>query len=289
MFSKARGQSRAPRLPNAINRSVAALGHGAIDKLRMVTNTDHLIDRMVGIESLLSAKPGDTYREVSSQLAELPSEEKAQLLLDQIFAQKMAVRLPGKDRVLAGLKGAQSKLENILGADDGVHRARIARTDGVDYFVGNELVNERNEPIGELDLVDLVGKVIYEDKEALGFGMHTRKGTSAEQVAAQVNREVEKFVDKKVIARGEKRLAAIESAVSTRPNSSKVVRPSPSAVAVDLSQLREIKKMVFRFEGDHPVLQNVMARRMTELARKYDKYEFSAVYGYNPRDGLFDD
>ncbi|ATE73659.1 putative Ig domain-containing protein [Lysobacter capsici] len=275
--------------PNAVNRSVAALGHGLIDKLRMATNTDHLIDRMVGIESLLSAKPGDTYNEVSSQLAALPSEEKAQLLLDQIFAQKMDVRLPGKGRVLAGLKGAQSKLENILEADDGAHRARIARTDGVDYFVGNELVNQRNEPIGELDLIDLVGKVIYEDKEALGFGTHTRKGASAEQVAAQLNREIEKFIDKKVIARGEKRLAAIESAVATRPNSSKTVRPVPSAAAVDLSQLREIKKVVFRFEGDHPVLQDVMARRMAELAKKYDKYEFSAIYGYNPRDGLFDD
>lgn len=294
--------------PNAINRSVAALGHGMIDKLRMATNTDHLIDRMVGIESLLSAKPGDTYNQVSSQLAALPFEEKAQLLLDQIFAQKMDVRLPGKDRVVAGLKGAQSRIENILGAGNGVHRvrsgegsvgsdhvnssdgvARINRIEGVDYFVSNEMVNKANVPVGELDVVDLVGKVIYEDKEALGFGTFTRKGATAEQAAAQVRKEIERFVERNVVAKMDDKLTAIASDIYMRPNSSKTLFPPPSTKVVDLSRLREIKKVVLRFQGDHPILQEVVARRMAEMAKKHDKYEFSAVYGYNPSDGLFDD
>jgi YD repeat-containing protein len=91
--------------PNAINRSVAAIGHGLIDKLRMVTNTDHLINRMVGIENVLSARPQDTFNEVSKQWQALPSEERAQLLLDQIFAQKLEVRLPGRSRGRGGVGG----------------------------------------------------------------------------------------------------------------------------------------------------------------------------------------
>ncbi|MFC4158782.1 hypothetical protein [Chitinimonas lacunae] len=150
--------------------------------------------------------------------------------------------------------------------------------EGTHFFREIELIGSRGAPIAEFDEIDLVHRVIYEDKIAKGFGQNIGSDLSPAAYEKALRREITKFVDKKVVDKTEGKIAALQSPAG--------IRPSPSglgtAVAPDLQAVQSIRNITFRFEGDHSILQEVMNTRMQSLQSKYSNYNFSAVYGYKP-------
>jgi hypothetical protein len=202
-----------------------------------------------------------------------------EFVLGEQRAAKFALNAELRNGLALGELGLASDLryaENSLAT--GPITARETRIEGYHFFREVELVNAKGSPLAELDDVDVFRRVIYEDKEALGFGRALKPNLSDAARERALTREIEKFVDNKVIAKAEAKIDALSTAAYTRPNPS----GNGTAFVPSLQEISEIRNMTFRFEGDSPVLQRVMQARLQTLQVRYPEYNFSSQYGYKP-------
>ncbi|WP_257385788.1 RHS repeat-associated core domain-containing protein [Tahibacter caeni] len=146
------------------------------------------------------------------------------------------------------------------------------RVEGRTHYRGVELTNQRGTPIAEFDEIDIEKGVLYEDKEALGFGTTGNGSESALQ------KEISRYVNNKVIDKATAKITALVNAVNARANPDK----RGSLTAPSLESIQDISRMKFRFEGDHPILQDIMDRRLEELRQRHPNYSFDVEYGYKP-------
>ncbi|WND81030.1 hypothetical protein [Lysobacter capsici] len=110
------------------DRALITAARGTIDTARLLTNTDRLIDNAVGIERILSSQPEDLATYYWGGWQSLPTEEKAQLVVNEVAT------LPFKTTRLSRVNGPggghrHSAIDDILAGGSGNHRA-VASADG---------------------------------------------------------------------------------------------------------------------------------------------------------------
>ncbi|KRB02616.1 putative Ig domain-containing protein [Lysobacter sp. Root690] len=110
------------------DRALVTAARGTIDAARLLTNTDRLIDSAVGIERILGSQPEDLATYYWGEWQSLPTEEKAQLVVNEVAT------LPFKATRLGRINGPggghrHSAIDNILAGGSGNHRM-VASPDG---------------------------------------------------------------------------------------------------------------------------------------------------------------
>ncbi len=123
-------------------------------------------------------------------------------------------------------------------------------------------VNIHGKLNSELDEVDLINKVIYEDKSA---GKLYMENPDFPQTEAQ-------WAFKQIYKKGSNRINALQQTDFTL--SSSVVDTLP-----DVGELKGIKDYVFRIDADTTELRAAVQVELDNLKVAYPDYNFSATYG----------
>lgn len=114
----------------------------------------------------------------------------------------------------------------------------------------------------ELDEVDLLNRIIYEDKSAEKLYMETLDFPQTEEQWAN------KQIYKKTINRMEA-INQMEYSVSIVGSDS----------VPEMESLKSIKKYIFRIDADTPQLRKAVEKCLEKLREKYPEYNFLVVYG----------
>lgn len=118
----------------------------------------------------------------------------------------------------------------------------------------------------ELDEVDFVNNIIYEDKNASGLYMDNPDVPQTETTWAQ----------KQILKKGGNRINAL---LQKEYN----VKIKENEMLVDYSyiipELNKIDNYVFRINADTPELRNAVEICLNQLRSKYPTFHFSAIYG----------
>ncbi|MDE6567327.1 MAG: hypothetical protein K2K70_06310 [Lachnospiraceae bacterium] len=123
-------------------------------------------------------------------------------------------------------------------------------------------VNIHGETNSELDSVDLVNQVIFEDKSAKKLYMDNPNVPQTE----------EQWADKHIFDKGVNRIKAISQEEYT-------LFIEDSNDLPDIDQLKSIRKYVFVIEEDTYALRQAVENSLGKLRLKYPEYEFWAIYG----------
>lgn len=129
-----------------------------------------------------------------------------------------------------------------------------------------EIVDKNGRPIGELDEIDLKNGVFYEDKTAKGLNIVNPKTGLPAQTPQQ-------FADKQILDKTRKRIVNLEEAIATRPTKN----GTPDVPSLD--QIQNIRKFVFRLDGDTPELRQAVENSLNQLRKEFPDYTFEAIFG----------
>ncbi len=129
-----------------------------------------------------------------------------------------------------------------------------------------EIVNKRGESIGELDEIDLVNKIFYEDKSAQGLNKVNPKTGLPAQTPQQ-------FADKQIFTKTSNRIEALEKATSTRATK------NSSSEIPNLEDIKHIREFIFRLDGDTPELRQAVENSVNKLRKEFPDHKFSAIFG----------
>ena len=125
-------------------------------------------------------------------------------------------------------------------------------------------VNIHGPRNSELDDVDLIDQIIYEDKDASSLYMENPNFPQTEQ----------QWAYKQIFNRTKNRILALQQEQFRM--SSKVSPTLPSTEG-----LRGIRTYVFRVNADTPALREAVQAEMDQLSELFPDYEFYAVFGGN--------
>ena len=114
----------------------------------------------------------------------------------------------------------------------------------------------------EIDEVDLVNQIIYEDKSAGKLYMENADFPQTEQ----------QWAFKQIYKKGSNRIDAINQ---SEYNLSIVGSES----VPDINSLKNIRNYTFRIDADTPALRQAVEQCLDKLREKYPEYNFSATYG----------
>lgn len=128
-----------------------------------------------------------------------------------------------------------------------------------------EILDKQGIPVGEFDKIEK--ELFVEEKSAKGLNtLHPRTGKPIQTP--------EQWATKQIY---EKTVARIENlqnvAVSTRATQ-KGSQSIPS-----LNEIKSIRNLEFRIEGDTPELKNAVEKAVKDLSQKYPDWKFSATFG----------
>ncbi|PYE51797.1 hypothetical protein DFQ00_102593 [Paenibacillus barcinonensis] len=129
-----------------------------------------------------------------------------------------------------------------------------------------EIVNKRGESLGELDEIDLVNMIFYEDKSAQGLHKVNPKTGLPAQTPQQ-------FADKQILIKTRNRINALENATSTRATK------NGSSEIPNLEDIKDIREFVFRLDGNTPDLKQAVENSLSRLRQEFPDYKFSAIFG----------
>ena len=121
-------------------------------------------------------------------------------------------------------------------------------------------VNIHGKINSEIDEVDLINKIIYEDKSAAGLYMDN---PDFPQTEAQ-------WAYKQIYKKGSNRINALQQSDFTL---------SGAGSLPDVKELKGIKDYVFRMDADTPGLRAAVQKELDNLKATFPDYNFSAVYG----------
>ena len=114
----------------------------------------------------------------------------------------------------------------------------------------------------EIDEVDLVNQIIYENKSASKLYMENPDFFQTEQ----------QWAYKQIYKKGCNRIEAL--------NQSKYTLSIVGSENVpEIKSLKSIRKFVFRIDADTPELRQAVEQCLNMLRAKYPEYSFSAIYG----------
>nr|WP_306812895.1 hypothetical protein [Paenibacillus soyae] len=129
-----------------------------------------------------------------------------------------------------------------------------------------EIVDKNGRPIGELDEIDLKNGVFYEDKTAKGLNIVNPKTGLPAQTPQQ-------FADKQILEKTRKRIQNLKEAVATRPTK------NGSQDVPSLNQIQNIRKFVFRLDGDTPELRQAVENSLNQLRKEFPDHTFEVIFG----------
>ena len=121
-------------------------------------------------------------------------------------------------------------------------------------------VNIHGKINSEIDEVDLINKIIYEDKSVAGLYMDN---PDFPQTEAQ-------WAYKQIYKKGSNRINALQQSDFTL---------SGAGSLPDVKELKGIKDYVFRMDADTPGLRAAVQKELDNLKATFPDYNFSAVYG----------
>ena len=114
----------------------------------------------------------------------------------------------------------------------------------------------------ELDEVDLVHKIIYEDKSAEKLYMENPDFPQTEV----------QWAEKQIFKKGSNRISSLQ-----QPEFKLSSQVSANIPSVD--ELKNINDYVFRIDADTPKLRDAVQTQLEKLKTKYPEFNFSATYG----------
>lgn len=174
------------------------------------------------------------------------------------------ITVPVTPEMKKGQPAAEEAAEKTV--DNAAEKAvdnTAASPEDIDKGLGNpKEINIHGRINSELDEVDLVNKIIYEDKSASKLYMEK---PDFPQTEAQ-------WAYKQVYKKGTNRIQALQQTDMTL--SSKVTDNIPEA-----SALKDIKDYVFRIDADTPELRAAVQMELDNLKVDFPDYNFSATYG----------
>ncbi|MGG3284378.1 WXG100 family type VII secretion target [Paenibacillus solani] len=129
-----------------------------------------------------------------------------------------------------------------------------------------EIVDHNGKPIGEFDEIDLENGIFYEDKAAKGLDVINPKTGLPAQTPQQ-------FTDKQILGKTRKRINNIAEATATR-----ATKDGTSDVP-SLDQIKDIRKFIFRLDGDTPELRQAVENSLKQLRKEFPGYIFDALFG----------
>jgi len=129
-----------------------------------------------------------------------------------------------------------------------------------------DVITKRN--LTELDEIDFINKVIYEDKDASRLYM---ENPNVPQTEAE-------WANKQIFEKGRKRFEALSKEDINAYFCEGVQKGEQCNLFVD--ELKSIKKYVFRISVDKPTLRVEVEKILEQLRDLYPQYDISAVYGY---------
>ncbi|MBC1357842.1 T7SS effector LXG polymorphic toxin [Listeria booriae] len=129
-----------------------------------------------------------------------------------------------------------------------------------------EIINKNGSPLGEFDEIDLAKGVFYEDKTAKGLDVVNPRTGLPTQTPQQ-------FADKQIYQKTLNRIKNLDIAEATRAtvNGSRTI---PS-----LEEIKDIKKFVFRLDGNSMELQNAVKQSIIKLQTEFPSYTFEVIFG----------
>lgn len=134
------------------------------------------------------------------------------------------------------------------------------------YAVNEKSPAKLGQNIGELDEVDFVNKIIYEDKTANGLYIDN---PTVPQTEAE-------WADDKILIKTKQKIDAIsQSDFNIRINKSGEV----SQYSFMVDELKDIKDIRYRINADTPELRKAVEDSINTLKEEYPDYSFSAIFG----------
>ena len=130
-----------------------------------------------------------------------------------------------------------------------------------------EIIDSKGKCLGEFDEIDLDNKIFYEDKSAKGLGTINPKTGKPSQTPQE-------FADKQIYTKTMIRINNLMNATGTREAKTNIVDNVPN-----ISELQDIKKFVFRFDGDSPELRTAVENSILKLQSEFPDYSFEAIFG----------
>lgn len=123
--------------------------------------------------------------------------------------------------------------------------------------------------MGELDGIDLKNGIIYEDKAVKGLNIINPKTGKPQQ-------SVEKWANKQIYEKTKTRIGNIDDAVDTKLPGG--ISLSDNVDVLSLDKIKNLKKFVFRLEGDSTDLRKAMSNVIEKLQREFPSYSFDVEY-----------
>ena len=154
-------------------------------------------------------------------------------------------------------KGQSTSSSN---SSSGILWAGSEKTSGNDPVNNLKEVNIYGKINTELDEVDLVNRIIYEDKSAVKLYMDK---PDVPQTEAQ-------WAAKQIYRKGSNRIKALQQIEFTL---------SVNGELLDVNSLKSIKNFVFRIDADTQELKAAVQQELNNLKADFPDYNFSAPYG----------
>lgn len=130
-----------------------------------------------------------------------------------------------------------------------------------------EIVDSNGRCLGEFDEIDINNKIFYGDKTAKGLDtINPKTGKPAQTL--------EQFEDKQIYTKTRNRIINLLNSTGTRQAKTNIVEGVP-----DISILQDIKKFVFRLDGDSPELREAVYKSIGKLQLEFPDYIFEALFG----------
>ncbi|BFH60398.1 hypothetical protein [Paenibacillus azoreducens] len=129
-----------------------------------------------------------------------------------------------------------------------------------------EIVDHTGKPIGELDEIDLKNGIFYEDKAAKGLDIINPKTVLPAQTHQQLT-------NKQILGKTRKRIKNIAEATATRATK------NGTPEVPSLEQIKDIRKFIFRLDGDTPELRQAVKNSLEQLRKEFPDYTFDALFG----------
>ena len=130
-----------------------------------------------------------------------------------------------------------------------------------------EIVDAKGKCLGEFDEIDLENKIFYEDKTAKGLDIVNPKTGKPTQTAQQ-------FADKQIYTKTKNRINNLANSTGVREAKTNIIDNVP-----DITELQNIKKFVFRLDGDSQELINAVENSINKLKTEFPDYSFEATFG----------
>ena len=139
--------------------------------------------------------------------------------------------------------------------------ANISSGTEVSNIVNNpKEINIHGKISTELDEVDLINKIIYEDKSAAKLYMDN----------PDVPQTEEQWAYKQIYKKGSDRIRALQQSNFTL---------SGGGNLPDVKSLKNIKNDIFRIDADTPKLRSAVQKELDNLKKTFPGYNFSAIFG----------